>query len=96
MSLKIKSFLGIKMDKGVQQFVDTCECEHTQSLHQLLLADEISDGQKNEAFSPELSWAKESYMHSTGDQKINMALYTSSIYLLLSSAFPLYPLLAHT
>lgn len=27
-------------------------------------------------------------------RKINMALYTSSIYLLLSSAFPLYPLSA--
>lgn len=83
------------MKKCGQQFDDTCECEHAQSLHQLLLADEISDGQKNETFSPELSWAKESYMHSTGDQKINMALNTSSIYLLLlSSAFPLYPLLA--
>lgn len=81
------------MSKGVQQ-VDDTEGEHTQSLHQLLLADEISDGQKNEAFSPELRWAKESYVHSTGDRKINMALYTSSIYLLLSSAFPLYPLLA--
>lgn len=41
------------MSKGVQQ-VDDTEGEHTQSLHQLLLADEISDGQKNEAFSPEL------------------------------------------
>lgn len=80
------------MSKGVQQ-VDDTEGEHTQSL-QLLLADEISDGQKNEAFSPELRWAKESYVHSTGDRKINMALYTSSIYLLLSSAFPLHPLLA--
>lgn len=81
------------MHKGIQQ-VDDTECEHTQSLHQLLLADEISDGQKNQVFSPELSGVKEIYVHSTGDQKINMALYTSSIYLLLSSAFPLYPLLA--
>lgn len=43
------------MKKCGQQFDDTCECEHAQSLHQLLLADEISDGQKNETFSPELS-----------------------------------------
>ena len=41
--------------KGIQSFDDTCECEHTQSLLRLLLADEISDGQRNEAFNLALS-----------------------------------------
>lgn len=79
---------------------------HRRGLHQPPLAAEISGGQRNEAFSPELSRAyKGSGVHPGGlhwRPKINTALYTSSIYsstsptiyLLLSSAFSRYSSLA--
>lgn len=74
---------------------------HGRAVHQLPLADKISDGQKNEVFSPELSRAyKGSSVHPGRlhwRPEINTKLYTSSIYpstsptiyLLLSSAFSL-------
>ncbi len=82
---------------------DDTEPEHTQTRFTSAspLAAEISDGQRNEAFGPELSRAyKGSGVHPGGlhwRPKINTVLYTSSIYsstsptiyLLLSSAFSL-------
>ena len=67
---------------------------HTHSLR-LPLAAEISDGQKNEAFSPELSWAYKGSSEHPGRlhwrPKINTVLYTSSIS--SSTSLRIYPLL---
>lgn len=58
--------------------------KHTHSLLQMPLAAEISDGQKQVVFSPELSRANTVSSQHPGElhcrHKLNTALYTSSIY----------------